>query len=62
MDFIRSYIVSSRKCIEYNNLRITYKIKVFRKKNNNRRFNYDVQKSKIKKREKLVCLRAENCN
>lgn len=32
MDFIRSYIVSSRKCIEYNNLRITYKIKVFRKK------------------------------
>lgn len=32
MDFKRSYTVSSRKCIEYNNLRITYKIKVFRKK------------------------------
>lgn len=36
--------------------------KCLEKKNNNRRFNYDVQKSKIKKKEKLVCLRAENCN
>lgn len=36
--------------------------KCLEQKSNNRRFNYDVQKSKIKKKEKLVCLRAENCN